>query len=108
VKSLFFKLGLSFFFFGLINNGTLRILAALNFALNFHSTLCDNTFRRSGPGTSIDTKGDHSILQYISCAYCKSRLAIYLEGKNTICQKTYWVLPRECERYDGMWQHSIL
>lgn len=99
-KVLLFKLGLSFFLFGLINNGMSslhRFLketdAACSFIRNY--PIC-----RIGLGPAVDAEGHNSILQHIPRTHCEGRMAVHLERTDTLCEEVDWMLYNE-RQWDG-------
>jgi hypothetical protein len=85
-RRLFRKLGLSFFLFGLINNGMLvfSIHRSIFSEALFLSSLCDNSLSSTRPGPAINSQRHHSILQHRAVSRRKGRLAVHLERPNTI------------------------
>ena len=87
-RRLLFRLGASFFLFGLINNS----MSLCTFASNLFitplklpfSALRNYFISSAGPRAPIYSKGDHNILQHYTPPDRQSRLAVRFEGANTL------------------------
>ena len=87
------RLGLSFFLFGLINNG--KNYANFQTSLTswaYYSSLCHYHVSCARSCTSFHTQRDHCFLEHCTCTCSQDWLAISLERQDKIYQTCNWVL----------------
>ena len=86
-RALLRRLGLTFFLFGLINNGTLNS-QLLCLCLTPHSALCHHPLRRTRPGPALHAQRHHRLLQHLPLHARQARVAIPPPRTRTVRQTT--------------------
>ena len=96
------KLGFSFFLFGLVNNGQCqldyRFMPSSNDSVA--SSLCYHPVRCARPRSLFDTQGSHRVLQHHTVVHSQSCLAVPLERHHSISPEDCRMLCPECLGYD--------
>ena len=99
-RGLLRRLGLSFFLFGLINNGTPKF--QLHHCHLIHSSaLCHHPLRRSRPRPAIHAEGHHRLLQHLPLHARQARLAIPPPRPRTVRETTRRLRSHQYPRHVG-------